>query len=114
MSCEAPPSRRHSETRSSGEYLGAIGGRRESGQGVVWPLLVVADQSLCTDLPHLFQRLRDICIQDFVSIGRIKAFDERILFGLARFHVAEFDGALRAPGDEAISQQFWAVVKPIA
>ena len=75
------------------------------------PLLVVLLHPLCTDLPHLIQRLEYIGIEHFVSIGPIEPFDEGILIRLARLNISERDPTVDAPARKAVGQELGPVIQ---
>ena len=75
------------------------------------PLLIVLLHPLCTDLPHLIQRLEYIGIEHFVSIGPIEPFDEGILVRLARLNISERDPAVGAPARKAVGQELGPVIQ---
>jgi len=49
------------------------------------PLLVVTQQPLRTEFPHLIQRLEHVGIEDFSPIGSVESLDERVLIGFTRW-----------------------------
>lgn len=62
---------------------------RYTSQGVVRTLLVVTSEPVPTDLPHLFEIIKEMCIEDFIAKCSVEAFDVSILRRLARLDVDE-------------------------
>jgi hypothetical protein len=59
--------------------------------------LVVTDDPLMSDFANILERRKEPAVQDFGTIGAIKAFNESVLIWLAGLDVAQFDALLRAP-----------------
>ena len=76
------------------------------------PLFIVLPHPLCTDLPHLFERLEDIRVQHFGAIGAIESLDKRILIRLSGLDIPQRDPAFGTPGHKALRDEFRAIIQP--
>ena len=74
------------------------------------PLCVVLPHPLCTDLPHLVQRLTHIGVEDLMPDGPIKALDIGVLIRLAGLNMPEGNAPLGAPRRKSFCDEFWTVI----
>ena len=63
----------------------------------MWRDFVVALEPFGGDLPHLLQRVEQVCARNLFSIGPVEALDVGILVGLARLDETQLDILLLAP-----------------
>jgi hypothetical protein len=63
----------------------------------MWAFFVVRLDPGLGNLPSLFQIIKQIGIEHFMTIGSVEAFNEGILLGLPRLNVFEFYSLAFAP-----------------
>ncbi len=78
----------------------------------MWPLLVVFLKPGLRDLANLLERVEQIGIENFLSIGLVEALNERVLVRLPRLDEVQLDLLPFTPLGEGDGRQLAAVVEP--
>jgi len=72
-------------------------------QGVVRAFLIVTGDPLVRDFANLIEGRKEPAVEDFGTIGAIKAFNESVLIRLAGLDVAQFDALFCTPIGKILS-----------
>ncbi len=74
-------------------------------------LFVVTLAPVFAHATHLFERVKDVAIEHFGSVGTIEAFDKGVLCRLAGLYEFQADAMLLGPAQQRLTDQFRPIVQ---